>query len=106
MERFKIANHISELEFGENNIAVADVNGKKICVAGFRGQYFAFAYQCPHAGGILAEGHIDATGNVVCPVHRYKFSIINGYNSSGEGFFLKRWPVEIREDGVFLNLSF
>ena len=100
MERFKIANHISELEFAENNIAVADVNGKKICVARFREQYFAFAYQCPHAGGILAEGHIDATGNVVCPVHRYKFSIINGYNSSGEGFFLKRWPVEIREDGV------
>ncbi len=106
MEWFKIANHISELEFAENNIAVADVNGKKICVARFREQYFAFAYQCPHAGGILAEGHIDATGNVVCPVHRYKFSIINGYNSSGEGFFLKRWPVEIREDGVFLNLSF
>jgi len=53
MEWFKIANHISELEFAENNIAVADVNGKKICVARFREQYFAFAYQCPHAGGIL-----------------------------------------------------
>jgi hypothetical protein len=31
MEWFKIANHISELEFAENNIAVADVNGKNMC---------------------------------------------------------------------------
>lgn len=69
MEWFKIANHISELEFAENNIAVTAVNGKKICVARFREQYYAFAYQCPHAGGILSEGHIDAAGNIVCPVH-------------------------------------
>lgn len=99
----RIAAHINELNFGSNNIAVAELNGKKICVARHSENYFAFAYKCPHAGGIMADGHIDALGNVVCPLHRYKFSLQNGRNVSGEGYYLKHWPIEIREEGVFVQ---
>ena len=101
----KIANHINELDFGSTNIAVAEANGKKICVAKFNNQLFAIAYKCPHAGGLLADGYIDALGNVVCPLHRYKYSLHNGHNVSGEGYYLKHWPVEIREDGVYTGLE-
>jgi 3-phenylpropionate/trans-cinnamate dioxygenase ferredoxin subunit len=99
----KIADHINELEFTVNCIAVAVLKNKKICIAKFQEKAFAFAYKCPHAGGILAEGYIDALGNVVCPLHRYKYDISNGRNSSGEGYYLKHWPLEIREDGVFVG---
>jgi len=101
----KIAGHINELSFANNNIAVADVSGKKICIAKFKEQIFAFAYKCPHAGGILADGYIDALGNVVCPVHRYKYDMKNGRNVSGEGYYLKYWPVQLRETGVFVGLE-
>lgn len=101
----KIADHINELDFAKNDIAVAELKGKKICIARYKDSVFAFAYKCPHAGGILADGHIDAMGNIVCPLHRYKYDLRNGRNVSGEGYYLKHWPVEIREEGVFVEME-
>jgi 3-phenylpropionate/trans-cinnamate dioxygenase ferredoxin subunit len=101
----KIAEHINEIDFAENDIAVAEVNNKKICIGKYKENLFAFAYKCPHAGGFLAQGFIDVLGNVVCPQHRYKYSMQNGRNVTGEGFFLKTWLVEIREDGIFVALE-
>ena len=82
----KIAESTNELAAQEERIIVADINGKKICVAEFEQQWYGFAYKCPHASGIMAMGYIDQAGNIVCPVHRYKFSLRNGRNTSGEGF--------------------
>jgi len=48
---------------------------------------------------------MDDAGNVVCPLHRYRFNIKNGYNSSGEGFYLKTYPLEKREDGLYIGLE-
>ena len=101
----KVADHLNELDFAANHIAVTEVKGKKICVAKFNDAAFAFAFKCPHAGGFLADGYIDALGNVVCPLHRYKYSLQNGRNVSGEGYYLKHWPVEIREEGVFIGME-
>ena len=101
----KIADHLNELDFASNNIAVTEASGKKICIGRFKESVFAFAYKCPHAGGIMADGFIDALGNVVCPLHRYKYSLENGRNVSGEGYFLKHWPVENREEGVYVGME-
>src|SRR5215203_5614017 len=94
----KIAAHINELDFSRNNIAVTEAKGKKICIGKYNQGLFAFAFKCPHAGGFLSDGYIDALGNVVCPLHKYKYSIQDGRNTSGEGYYLKHWPVEQRED--------
>ncbi|HPG10828.1 MAG TPA: Rieske 2Fe-2S domain-containing protein [Chitinophagaceae bacterium] len=101
----KIADHINELDFADNNIAVVEIKGKKICIGRHNEQAYAFAYKCPHAGGVMAGGFIDALGNVVCPLHRYKYDMKTGRNSSGEGYFLKHWPLEIREGGVFVGVE-
>ena len=102
---YKIADDLNEIEFAVNNIAVVEFNGRNICLGKFKDSLFAFAYKCPHAGGILADGYIDALGNVVCPLHRYKYNLQNGRNVSGEGYYLKHWPAEIRDDGVFVGLE-
>jgi len=101
----KIADHINELNFADNGIAVIEWKGKKICIGKFNNAVFAFAYKCPHAGGILADGYIDALGNVVCPLHRYKYNIDTGHNTSGEGYYLKHWPAELRNDGVYVAME-
>jgi nitrite reductase/ring-hydroxylating ferredoxin subunit len=101
----KIADHINELDFAPNNIAVVEVNSKKICIGKYNDTAFAFAFKCPHAGGIMAEGYIDALGNVVCPLHRYKYDMKNGRNVSGEGYYLKNWPVDMRDDGVYIGME-
>ncbi len=101
----KIADSESEISFGPNHLAEADADGKLICVGRHEGQLFAFARKCPHASGLLSNGSIDSSGNVICPVHRYKFCMKNGRNVSGEGYYLKHWPVEIREDGVYVGME-
>jgi nitrite reductase/ring-hydroxylating ferredoxin subunit len=102
---FKIAENISELSFPENNLLVVEASNKKITLAKFRDQLFACAYLCPHASGVLADGYVDATGNIVCPVHRYKFNLANGRNTTGEGYHLKTHRVKINEEGVFVGLE-
>lgn len=99
-----IAASEAELFLNANNMAVVEVKGKKICVGKFQDDFFGFAYKCPHASGIMSDGYIDALGNVVCPLHRYKFSIKSGRNTSGEGYYLKTYPIEQRAEGLFLGL--
>ncbi len=100
----KIADYIHEIPFAANNIAEVSAGGKKICVARFNDNLFAFAHKCPHASGYFISGYIDPLGNVVCPLHRYKFCMKNGRNVSGEGYYLKHWPVEVREDGIYVEI--
>ena len=101
----KIADSISDISFASNNIAEVTADGKKICVAKHGDQLFAVAQKCPHASGLLAEGWIDALGNIVCPLHRYKYCLKNGRNVSGEGYFLRNWPVEVRAEGVYVGFE-
>jgi 3-phenylpropionate/trans-cinnamate dioxygenase ferredoxin subunit len=101
----KVADHINEIDFAANNIAVVEVSGKKVCLGKFKDSVFAFAYKCPHAGGILADGFIDSLGNITCPLHRYKYDLKNGRNVTGEGYYLKHWPVVTKEDGVFVGIE-
>ena len=101
----KIAYSINELSFGANGLMEIVVDGKTICLARHNDALHACTQKCPHAGGFMAEGYLDALGHIVCPLHRYKFSLKNGRNISGEGYFLKTFPVEIRENGVFVGIA-
>lgn len=100
----KIAASLHELSFNESGLLELVVKGKTICLS-LQGEMLnACAYTCPHAGGRLADGHIDASGNIVCPLHRYKFSLSNGRNTSGEGYYLKTYAVKVEADGIYLAI--
>ena len=101
----KIADCVGELVFNENNLLEIETGGKKFCIARNNDSLFACAHRCPHAGGCLDEGYLDALGNIVCPIHRYKFDMKNGRNISGEGYHLKTYPIEIRIDGIFVGIE-
>ena len=65
----------------------------------------AFAATCPHTSARLCEGWLDARGHIVCPLHKYRFDPANGRNSSGEGYKLKTYPVDIRGDEIYIGLT-
>jgi nitrite reductase/ring-hydroxylating ferredoxin subunit len=102
---FKIADSINELPWQSNNMCIAEADGKKITLAQHNGQLLSFAHKCPHASGILADGFMDAMGNVVCPLHRYKFNPQTGRNITGEGYYLKTYQAEQREDGIYIGFE-
>lgn len=89
----------------ETHIETAIVGNKKITLIKFEGKFYACAPYCPHAGGVLSGGRIDAKGNIVCPLHGYRFSIKNGRNSSGEGFHLKTYEIEETDGGFFIKIG-
>jgi nitrite reductase/ring-hydroxylating ferredoxin subunit len=99
----KIADSIDAIDFGENNLVQIEVDGKKICLAKVKEEIQGCAAKCPHASGVMSNGFIDALGNIVCPLHRYKFSLANGRNVSGEGYYLKTYTIIVNENGVFLE---
>ncbi|MFL5787917.1 MAG: Rieske (2Fe-2S) protein [Flavisolibacter sp.] len=101
----KIVENIDDIPFGKNGVAEVMAGEKRICIAKYNGQLYAFPYTCPHSGGYLADGYIDLLGNIVCPLHHYKFCLKNGRNVSGEGYYLKRWDMEVRDDGVFVKFK-
>jgi nitrite reductase/ring-hydroxylating ferredoxin subunit len=93
------------LEWPDNNLLEIEVAGKKVTLAKWKEGYFAFASKCPHASGRMASGYINPLGQVVCPLHRYAFDMKNGRNTSGEGYFLKTYPVETRPEGIFIGFK-
>ena len=101
----KIADSEKEINLDENGIGVIEMEGRKLCLAKWSDRWFGFSYLCPHAGGLLSKGYIDASGNVVCPSHHYRFSLLHGRDSAGEGYHMRRWQVEKREDGIYIGLD-
>ena len=93
------------LDWPDNQLLDLEVDGKKITLAKFKDGYFAFAQKCPHASGRMAQGYINPLGQVVCPLHRYAFDMKNGRNTTGEGYFLKTYPVELRPHGLFIGFK-
>ena len=102
---YKIADSLGELAFSTDGLLAVEIDGKKICVSLFKDQLYATSAKCPHAGGNLSHGYIDAIGNIVCPIHRYKFSLATGRNVTGEGYYLKTYLVENRENGIFIGIE-
>jgi 3-phenylpropionate/trans-cinnamate dioxygenase ferredoxin subunit len=101
----KIAESKEELCASGNTLMEINVGNKKICVGIYKELMFACANKCPHAGGRMADGWVDAMGNIVCPLHRYRFNLSNGRNVSGEGYHLKTYPIDTREDGIYVGLE-
>ena len=101
----KIGQKADDLNFSGNNLIEIEIEEKKICIIKTKSGLKACNSKCPHAGGNLAEGKLDSKGNIVCSVHNYRFNLINGRDSIGEGYFLKIYPVREDEEGIFIGIK-
>ena len=78
--------------------------GKELCIGKWQDKFFAIDDRCSHAGGSLSTGRCDEKGNVICPFHRIGFRLKDGGPASGKGYFVEHYPLEIREDGVYMGI--
>lgn len=92
---------VNQLE--TDKITELESDGKTLCLLRKPDKVYAFSATCPHSGAKLCEGWLDMREQIVCPLHKYRFNPANGYNSSGEGYKLKTFPVELREDIIFVQ---
>ena len=61
----------------------------------------ALSNRCPHQGGSLGEGWVEE-GEVVCPLHRWRFKLEDGRCTTMRGNGVHRFPAEIREDQIWV----
>lgn len=75
-----------------------------VCMSRFQGQYAALDNKCPHQGGPLGEGSIE-NGLLRCPWHGWDFDPITGKPPGGYDDGVATFPVEEREDGVYVGFE-
>lgn len=86
-------------------VITINVGKKRICLAHTNEGFFAVNDKCPHNGASLGNGYCTSENSVVCPVHRYHFNLKTGRSVSGLGAYVQTYPIEMREDGVFIGLE-
>ena len=59
------------------SITVAELNGRRVCVANVHGELFAVQDRCPHLGAPLSVGDLNGA-NIVCPWHQSEFDMRTG----------------------------
>lgn len=77
---------------------------QSICIVNCEGKIYAVSAKCPHAGAELVGGWCKS-GNIVCPIHRYEYDLQTGRGAKGQGDYIDIFPVEIREDGVYVQVK-
>lgn len=79
-----------------------DVSGRIIALFNVDGVFHAVDNECPHKGGSLAEGALQGT-NIVCPLHRWQFSLVDGRNPVSRDLCVRSYPLEIRGGDVWID---
>lgn len=92
---FKVAQR-DELEEGRGKLVRAGI--KKLGLFLHEGEVYCIQNFCPHAGGFLALGPVSGT-IVRCPRHSWGFDFTTGECKSQPRYEVKRYVVEVREDG-------
>lgn len=80
------------------------VAGRHLCLLRYDGRWYALANRCPHAGGPLAGGFVNAQGQVVCPWHRMAFDPQTGEAAQG-GYVVATYPLKEQQGRLWVRLS-
>jgi len=79
------------------------VDGRSIALARCGARLGALENRCPHQGGPLGEGSIEK-GLLRCPWHGYDYDPITGQPPEGFSDSVTSYPVDQRDDGVYVQL--
>src|SRR5689334_7883692 len=79
------------------------VDGRTVALARCGPRLGALDNRCPHQGGPLGEGSIE-NGWLRCPWHGYDYDPITGTPPAGFSDGVTAYPVQERDDGVYVQL--
>ena len=84
----------------DGKINLVQVGHTKICLVRLGEEVYAFDHLCPHQKASLNEGKINSLGEVICPLHHYRFELKTGDVKSGSCPDLKTYQAEITDEGI------
>ncbi|MEQ9297773.1 MAG: Rieske 2Fe-2S domain-containing protein [Cyclobacteriaceae bacterium] len=88
----------------DSGIRRATVNGVRMSLIRYREKLWAVNDQCPHMKASLGDGRLNGFGEIICPLHHYRFKLSNGQESENRCDDLEVHTIEQREDGIYIGI--
>lgn len=77
---------------------------KEIGIIRMDEDFFAFDAACPHRGASLLQGRINGNGEIICPLHEYRFELKTGQVKSGLCPDLPVFKTELTDEGLLISI--
>jgi thiamine pyrophosphate-dependent acetolactate synthase large subunit-like protein/nitrite reductase/ring-hydroxylating ferredoxin subunit len=91
-------------ELPDGRVKTVTLGVHTLCLTRFEGSYAALSNKCPHQGGPLGEGSIEG-GFLRCPWHGWDYHPTTGMPPEGYGDCVPTFPVEERDDGIYVAIE-
>jgi nitrite reductase/ring-hydroxylating ferredoxin subunit len=107
MKWYKLFDTESKLRnaLGEAGRKIVRIGDKRVCLFLHENTYHAFDNLCPHNMHSLFEGKVNYLSEIVCPLHGYRYNLLDGRECEGKSGDLIIHKLEVRTEGVFLGLN-
>ena len=91
-------------EIWEGEMAVFEAGGHEVLIVHSAGGLLAaFDPECPHQSYPLVNGALDGR-TLTCAAHLWEFDAVTGAGVNPKGCMLKRYPVKVEADDVFVAI--
>ena len=91
-------------DLAEGQAMLAQVDGQRIALFHVGERYYALEASCPHEGGPLADGTIEAL-RIICPWHGYDFHLNTGECGLDPGLRALTYPVKIQDGDLLIEMA-
>ena len=85
---------IKKIQLGENQLAGLRIGEEVIVFQAF----------CPHRGASLLQANINGAGEIICPLHQYRFDLKTGSVKSGYCQDFQVYLTRLDEDGLKITI--
>jgi nitrite reductase/ring-hydroxylating ferredoxin subunit len=91
-------------DLAEGQAMLAQVDGQRIALFHVGERYYALEAWCPHEGGPLADGTIEAL-RILCPWHGYDFHLKTGECGLDPGLRALPYPVKVQDGDLLIEMA-
>lgn len=91
-------------EIPEGGSKVVRIKERSIAVFNHHGTLYAIDNTCPHQGGPLGEGYLEANGVVSCPWHGWTFDLKSGISPIDRDVHVACYPVRVEGGQIIVEL--
>lgn len=80
-----------------------EAGGQPVALCNIDGTVFAVTNTCPHRGGPLGEGRLEA-GTIVCPWHGFQYDVRTGRCLTNPALSIACHAVRLEGDGILVQV--
>ncbi|HTF20104.1 MAG TPA: Rieske 2Fe-2S domain-containing protein [Chryseolinea sp.] len=77
---------------------------KRICLVMHGDEFYAVQDSCSHQGESLSKGAVNSLGEIICPLHHYRFELASGRPADSACRELVTYPVKLTGEGLFIGV--